>query len=174
MHHAKLIHGDPTNSWLSRMLIPVFVIFPSGVGSTVTVKTGGCRRQFSDRNPGGNDENNVYRCARERARTDDRRAEVSPSVKMRPLRIADSPVSLECRLHATAPLGLNQVILIGRSVHAHVADHFVIDPDEPEFNTPTPRPIGGRHEAKWYTRTGDLFDMERPTWAEWQPRRKVK
>jgi len=98
----------------------------------------------------------------------------APSVKMRPPRIADSPVSLECRLHATAPLGLNQVILIGRSVHAHVADHFVIDPDEPEFNTPTPRPIGGMHEAKWYTRTGDLFDMERPTWAEWQRRRKVK
>ena len=31
--------------------------------------------------------------------------------------------------------------------------------------------IGGMHGAKWYTRTWDRFEMERPTWAEWSKRR---
>jgi flavin reductase (DIM6/NTAB) family NADH-FMN oxidoreductase RutF len=98
----------------------------------------------------------------------------APSIKIRPPRIADSPVSLECRLHTTVPLGPDQIFLIGRIVHAHVADNFVVDPHEPAFNTPALRLIGGMHGAKWYTRTSDLFAMERPTWAEWQRIGNVK
>ena len=49
----------------------------------------------------------------------------APSIKVRPPRVADSPVSLECRLHTAVPLGPNQIILIGRIVHAHVADNVM-------------------------------------------------
>lgn len=98
----------------------------------------------------------------------------APSAKVRPPRIAESPVSLECRLHASVPLSANQVILIGRIVQAHVVDRAVIDPHEPVLDTPALRLIGGMHGAKWYSRTSDLFAMERPSWADWQRQGKVE
>jgi flavin reductase (DIM6/NTAB) family NADH-FMN oxidoreductase RutF len=91
--------------------------------------------------------------------------ETALSAKVRPPRIAASPVALECRLHSTVPLSVNQVLIVGRIIQAHVADKFVINPSEPIFDTPAFRLIGGMHGAKWYTRTTDLFEMERPTWA---------
>ncbi len=91
--------------------------------------------------------------------------ETAPSATVRPPRIAASPVALECRLHSTVPLSANQVLVVGRIIQAHVADKFVINPNEPIFDTPAFRLIGGMHGAKWYTRTADLFEMERPTWA---------
>jgi len=98
----------------------------------------------------------------------------APSIKVRPPRIANSPISLECKLHATVPLSSNQVILIGRIVQAHVGDDFVVEPHEPVFDTPALGLIGGMHGAKWYARTSDLFEIERPNWAEWQRQGKVK
>jgi len=99
------------------------------------------------------------------------RLEAGPSAKVRPPRILASPVSLECRLHSSVPLSPNQVLFIGRIVQAHVADRFVISQREPLFDTPAFRLIGGMHGARWYTRTSDLFEMERPTWANWKAQR---
>lgn len=90
------------------------------------------------------------------------------SVKVETPRIAESPVSLECKLHTTVPLSANQVILVGRIVQAQVADACVIDPREATLDTPALKLIGGMHGAKFYTRTSDLFAMDRPTWAAWQ------
>lgn len=94
--------------------------------------------------------------------------DTGPSAKVRPPRILASPVSLECRLHSSVPLSANQVLVVGRIVQAHVADRFVISPQEPLLDTPAFRLIGGMHGARWYTRTRDLFEMERPTWAAWK------
>jgi len=91
--------------------------------------------------------------------------ETSPSAKVVPPRIGTSPVSLECRLHSSVQLSANQVLIIGRIIHAHVADTYVISPDGPIFDTPAFRLIGGMHGARWYTRTRELFEMDRPTWA---------
>src|SRR5579871_4305956 len=90
----------------------------------------------------------------------------SPSVKVRPVRIADSPVSLECSVHSKMPLSDNQVLVVGNIVQAHVADQYVIDPKEPAFDTPAFRLVGAMHGAKWYAKLSDRFEMERPTWAE--------
>lgn len=92
----------------------------------------------------------------------------APSIKIGPPRIEASPVSLECRLHSSVPLSANQVLVIGRIVHAHVADKYVISADGPVLDTPAFRLIGGMHGARWYTRTRDMFEMERPTWVTWK------
>jgi flavin reductase (DIM6/NTAB) family NADH-FMN oxidoreductase RutF len=89
------------------------------------------------------------------------------SRKVKPPRILDSPVAFECVLHTEIPLSPNQFIAVGRIVHAHVEDAFVLDADQFAFDTPALRLIGAMHAAKWYARTSDRFAMDRPTWADW-------
>jgi flavin reductase (DIM6/NTAB) family NADH-FMN oxidoreductase RutF len=98
----------------------------------------------------------------------------APSIKVKPPRVARSPVALECVLHSTVPLSANQLIILGRIVHAHVSDDIVLDVREPLLDTNAMRLIGGMHGAKWYTRTSDLFAMDRPTWNDWIREGKVK
>ena len=89
-----------------------------------------------------------------------------PSGKVGVPRVEASPVAFECVLHAEVPLSTNQFIAIGRIVQAHVADEFVLDAPKHLFDTPALRLIGAMHAAKWYSRTSDLFAMDRPTWAD--------
>jgi flavin reductase (DIM6/NTAB) family NADH-FMN oxidoreductase RutF len=89
------------------------------------------------------------------------------SRRVKPPRILNSPVSFECVLHTDIPLSPNQFIAIGRVVHAHVEDAFVLDADQFIFDTPALRLIGAMHAAKWYARTSDRFAMDRPIWADW-------
>ncbi|MFZ4809125.1 MAG: flavin reductase family protein [Hyphomicrobiaceae bacterium] len=98
----------------------------------------------------------------------------APSIKVKPPRVARSPVALECVLHGTVPLSANQFIVLGRIVHAHVIDDLVLDAHEPRLYTHAMHLIGGMHGAKWYTRTSDLFAMDRPTWSAWIAEGKVK
>jgi flavin reductase (DIM6/NTAB) family NADH-FMN oxidoreductase RutF len=98
--------------------------------------------------------------------------QTAPSGKVKPPRVAASPVAFECRLHTEVPLSANQFIAIGRIVEAHVADQFVLDAGKQQFDTPALRLIGAMHAAKWYSRTTDQFAMDRPTWTEWLNRKK--
>jgi flavin reductase (DIM6/NTAB) family NADH-FMN oxidoreductase RutF len=95
-----------------------------------------------------------------------------PSGKVSPPRVEASPVAFECVLHAEVPLSANQFIAIGRIVRAHVADEFVLDAPKHLFDTPALQLIGAMHAAKWYSRTSNLFAMDRPTWADWINRQK--
>jgi flavin reductase (DIM6/NTAB) family NADH-FMN oxidoreductase RutF len=99
--------------------------------------------------------------------------ETIPSARVKPPRVAASPVAFECQLHTSVPLGPNQSIVIGRIVLAHVADAFVLDAKRYLFDTPNLKLIGAMHAAKWYARTSDRFEMERPTWANWVKQGKV-
>jgi flavin reductase (DIM6/NTAB) family NADH-FMN oxidoreductase RutF len=99
--------------------------------------------------------------------------ESRPSTKIKPPRIASSPVAFECRLHTSVPLSANQMIVIGRIVQAHVADAYVLDAARNLFDTPGLCLIGAMHAAKWYAKTSDRFAMERPTWAQWVKEGKV-
>src|SRR5690606_1432552 len=49
------------------------------------------------------------------------------SVKVAPPRIAESPVSFECRTFQTVETGPHQVIVLGRVVMAHLRDEMVLD-----------------------------------------------
>lgn len=84
-----------------------------------------------------------------------------PSDLVKPPRVAESPVNLECRLYLTIefseePGGGN--LVIGEVVRLHVADalleNFKIDPDKLQ--------AVGRMGGTSYTRTRDRFDMIRP------------
>jgi flavin reductase (DIM6/NTAB) family NADH-FMN oxidoreductase RutF len=87
---------------------------------------------------------------------------------VRPPRIAESPVSFECRTLTSLVTGPRQTIVIGRIVCAHVDDAFVQDRERCYIDTQALRLIGRMHGSGWYARCTDLFQMDRPTWAEWQ------
>jgi flavin reductase (DIM6/NTAB) family NADH-FMN oxidoreductase RutF len=100
--------------------------------------------------------------------------ESAASVKVKPPRIALSPVVLECRTYASLSLGRNQSIVIGRILQAHIADEFVLDAARGIVDTPKMNLIGGMHGAKWYTKTSDRFEMERPSWSDWIKQGKMQ
>jgi flavin reductase (DIM6/NTAB) family NADH-FMN oxidoreductase RutF len=87
---------------------------------------------------------------------------------VRPPRIAESPVSFECRTLTSLVTGPRQTIVIGRIVCAHVDDAAVQDKERCYIDTQALGLIGRMHGSGWYARCTDLFQMDRPTWAEWQ------
>jgi flavin reductase (DIM6/NTAB) family NADH-FMN oxidoreductase RutF len=93
-----------------------------------------------------------------------------PSAKVRPPRIAESPVALECTLHSTVPLGHHTMVL-GRVLAVHVADEAVLDPVRCHIDTPKLRLVGRMHGRGWYARTGDLVEVKRVTAAQWAARK---
>jgi flavin reductase (DIM6/NTAB) family NADH-FMN oxidoreductase RutF len=92
----------------------------------------------------------------------------APSHAVRPPRIAESPVSFECRVLTSLVTGPRQTIVIGRILRAHIDDAAVEDKDRCYIDTEGLRLIGRMHGSGWYARCTDLFQMDRPTWAEWQ------
>jgi flavin reductase (DIM6/NTAB) family NADH-FMN oxidoreductase RutF len=84
----------------------------------------------------------------------------SPSIKVKPPRIAESPVSLECRNVGIFEIGENRLV-IGEVLHVHVRDG-ILDPQTWLVNPASYHPIGRMQAPNWYCRTTDLFEMERP------------
>ena len=85
-----------------------------------------------------------------------------PSARVRPPRVAESPVQLECELFTIVPVGdgpLAANVVIGRVVLLHADDAVLdaagqIDPDKLD--------TVGRMGGTLYTRTRDRFEMDRP------------
>jgi flavin reductase (DIM6/NTAB) family NADH-FMN oxidoreductase RutF len=95
----------------------------------------------------------------------------APSHAVRPPRIAESPVSFECKILSSLVTGPRQTIVIGRIVRAHVTDAVVLDGARCHIDTPALKLIGRMHGSGWYARSSDLFQMDRPSWAERQANR---
>jgi flavin reductase (DIM6/NTAB) family NADH-FMN oxidoreductase RutF len=93
--------------------------------------------------------------------------QTSPSMKVKPPRVSESPVAYECRFLTSLSFGSNQAIIAGQIVHAYVDDRFVLDAARGLVDTPELKLIGAMHGARWYTKLSDRFAMDRPTWAEW-------
>jgi flavin reductase (DIM6/NTAB) family NADH-FMN oxidoreductase RutF len=91
----------------------------------------------------------------------------TPSVKVTPPRVSESPVAFECRFLTSLSFGPNQAIIVGQIVHAYVEDRFIQNAARGLVDTPELKLIGGMHGAKWYAKLSDCFEMERPTWANW-------
>ena len=91
---------------------------------------------------------------------------MAPSAKVRPKRVADAAVNLECTLFSAIQAGPHQWVILGRVVAAHVADRFVLDAGRCHIDTPALGMIGRMHGAGWYARTTDLFQIERARWAD--------
>jgi flavin reductase (DIM6/NTAB) family NADH-FMN oxidoreductase RutF len=87
---------------------------------------------------------------------------LEPSVKVRPPRVADSPVHLECRVRQIVPIGDGPIaanLVIGEVLLIHIAD-AVLD----ERGAVDPRKLRtiARLGGDYYCRSTDLFEMERP------------
>jgi flavin reductase (DIM6/NTAB) family NADH-FMN oxidoreductase RutF len=91
-----------------------------------------------------------------------------PSVRVKPPRIAESPVSMECLLHQIVDLGPKSSLVLGRVVAMHVRDDAVLDAASAYIDTPKLKLIGRMHGTGWYARTSDLFEIPRIPVAEWK------
>lgn len=87
---------------------------------------------------------------------------VVPSTKVKPPRLKESPVNLECRVRQILPIGNGPIsanLVIGEVVMMHIAD-AVLGRD----GKIDPRKLGSiaRLGGAWYARTTDLFELARP------------
>jgi len=89
-----------------------------------------------------------------------------PSIHVRPPRIVGSPVAMECELMQIVELGAEAELVLGRVLAMHVREDCVIDPHKAYIDTAKLNLIGRMHGA-YYTRTADLFRMERISVADW-------
>lgn len=87
--------------------------------------------------------------------------EMLGSVKVKPRRVAASPVSIECALDQSVPLGDDRILILGRVVAMHIDDAMMEDPGRFYVDTPRLDVIGRMHGSGWYARTSDLFQMKR-------------
>jgi flavin reductase (DIM6/NTAB) family NADH-FMN oxidoreductase RutF len=85
---------------------------------------------------------------------------------VKPPRVGESPVNLECREVSTTEIGRNRIIL-GEVVCIHVRDDLV-DPEKFYVHAERLHAVGRMHAPGWYARTHDLFEMERPSYEAWK------
>lgn len=86
----------------------------------------------------------------------------APSLKVKPPRVAAAPVAFECRVDRILDLGEGPAsanVVLGRVVQMHVADAILgadgmVDPHKLDTI--------GRFGGNYYTRTQDLFTIQRP------------
>ncbi|GGX85354.1 flavin reductase family protein [Streptomyces minutiscleroticus] len=88
-----------------------------------------------------------------------------PSLRVKPPRVASSPVALECTLHATLGLG-NSTVVFGRVVHAAVSEEVLVDGD-PDIRRLRPLARLGKNE--WGT-VGELHERARIPYRDWERR----
>ena len=98
---------------------------------------------------------------------------IASSSKVRPPRIAESPVSFECERLVVVEVGVDRAVVLGKVVAIHVADQFVLDPVRCYIDTPNLDLIGRMHGRGWYARTTDRFEMPRIDVADWPVRAKA-
>lgn len=94
-----------------------------------------------------------------------------PSVHVKPPRIAESPVAMECKLFQIVNLGEENALVLGRVVAMHIHDEAVLDAKKSHIDTPKLRLLGRMHGSGWYARTSDLFQMPRIKVEEWKSKR---
>lgn len=86
----------------------------------------------------------------------------TPSVRVEPPCLADSPASLECELQQTIDISESRYLFLGRVVVLHVKDELMLDAERLYVDTPAFELIARMHGSGWYARTSDLFQMKRP------------
>ncbi|MFI1621114.1 flavin reductase family protein [Streptomyces lydicus] len=89
--------------------------------------------------------------------------ESEPSLRVKPLRVAASPVALECEVHTTIGIG-DSTIVFGRVVHAVVSDDVLAD-GHPEVTRLKPLSRLGKDE--WAT-LGEVRELPRIRHVDWR------
>jgi len=84
----------------------------------------------------------------------------APSSVVRPPRIAESPVNLECTEWGTLEIGGNRIV-IGLIKRVHLRDELY-DAEKKRIHTDKLFLIGRMASPHWYCKTRDRFEMIRP------------
>lgn len=90
-----------------------------------------------------------------------------PSLRVKPPRVANSPVALECVLHSTVRLG-NCTVVFGRVVHVAVAQEVMVD-GHPEISRL--RPLSRLGKDEW-AKVGEIVEIGRTSYQQWQAERE--
>ncbi len=64
----------------------------------------------------------------------------------------------------TGPL---QTIVIGQVTMVHIRDEFVLDAERCYIDTPRLGLVARMHGSGGYLRSGDYFQIDRPTWKDY-------
>jgi flavin reductase (DIM6/NTAB) family NADH-FMN oxidoreductase RutF len=88
-----------------------------------------------------------------------------PSLTVRPPRVAESPVALECGLHQVIPVG-NSFLVLGEVLHAVVRTD-VLSGTHPDSRLLKPLARLGRNE---WSRLGEILEIARIPYREWNTR----
>ncbi|MCC7368918.1 MAG: flavin reductase family protein [Chloroflexi bacterium] len=86
-----------------------------------------------------------------------------PSSRVRPMRVAEAPINMECKVVQTVPVGdpvTGAVLIIGEIVAWHVRDDL-FDAERFRIRMDQLRAVG-RMAGDGYTRTNEQFEMIRP------------
>ena len=94
------------------------------------------------------------------------RLTILPSHKVKPPRIAESPVALECKLYQLLKMESGQSICIGQVVAAHIADEAIIDAERCYIDTLKLDLVGRMNNC--YVRPQDVIQLPRISVAEWR------
>ncbi|MFB6440036.1 flavin reductase family protein [Streptomyces sp. NPDC056411] len=89
--------------------------------------------------------------------------ESEPSLRVKPLRVAASPVALECEVHTTLRVG-DSTVVFGRVVHAAVSQDVLVD-GHPEISELKPLSRLGKEE---WGMLGPVQEIARIRHADWQ------
>lgn len=87
----------------------------------------------------------------------------APSTSVKAPRLAETQVSLECKLHSAQPLGA-YTLFIGEVLMFHVADHLVGE----RLRINNFAPLGRLGSPSVYCRTTDRFELPRISYAQWK------
>lgn len=82
------------------------------------------------------------------------------STSVKPPRIAEAPVALECKSWGILEIGDNRLI-IGEVLRAYVRDG-IFTPGTWTIDPANYRPIGRMQSPGWYVSTREMFEMKRP------------
>jgi flavin reductase (DIM6/NTAB) family NADH-FMN oxidoreductase RutF len=93
------------------------------------------------------------------------------SLQVAPPRIADSPVSLECRTFQIIEPGGSSTILLARVVEIHVRREAFADEERLHLDPSQMRLIGRMHGGGGYTTTRGAFEIPRIAWKDLQTRK---
>lgn len=85
-----------------------------------------------------------------------------PSQKVKPERIAISPVAFECRLHTPLQFPSGQLVVIGEVLSVFIEDGAVSGIHAPRIDTARLDLIGRMSGRDGYVRTKDTFAIARP------------
>lgn len=95
------------------------------------------------------------------------RLATAPSTRVKPPRIAEAPVAMECERLVIVDVGIDRAVILGKVVAFHIQDDCVMDKDRCYIDTPKLDLIGRMHGAGWYARTTDRFEMPRINVNDW-------